>query len=135
MKSLFKPGDTKTHTFKVKSSDKASFGGQEVHPVCSTFTLAREIEWASRLFVLAMLDDGEEGIGTGLEIKHLAPALIGDILDIQATWQKQQADKIYCSIEVKCGARIIATGNTQQKIVNKERFIKNLSRLAGDGKR
>ena len=135
MKSLFSRGETKTHSFKVNDEDKAKFNSQEVHPVCATFTLAREMEWSSRLFVIDLLEEGEEGIGTALEIQHLSPALVGDMLNLVAMWEEQHDDIIFCSIEVKCGGRLIAIGKTQQKIVNKERFNKNLSRLAVDGKR
>ena len=135
MKSMFSPGDIKKHSFKVSAKDKAQFNNEEVHPVCATFTLAREMEWSSRLFVIDLLEEGEEGIGTALEIQHLSPALVGDVLNLVAKWEEQQGDVIFCSVEIKCGDRLIAVGKTQQKIVDKERFNKNLSRLAVNGKR
>ena len=118
----------------VKIEDVAEFNGTEVHPVCATFTLAREIEYASRLFVIDMLEHGEEGIGTFLEIEHISPALVGDRLDLQAFREMQKGEVVFCKVEVKCGTRIVSKAKTQQKIVSKERFNKNLSRLAGDGK-
>ena len=134
MKALFKQGDLKTHSMMVKIEDVAEFNGTEIHPVCATFTLAREIEYASRLFVIDMLEEGEEGIGTFLEIKHISPALVGEQLDLKASWEMQKGEDIFCEVEVKCGARIVSKAKTQQKIVNKVRFNKNLSRLVEDGK-
>ena len=133
MKTLFKPGDLKAHSMVVKIEDVAEFNGTEVHPVCATFTLAREIEYASRLFVIDMLEYDEEGVGTFLEIEHISPALVGDRLELKAFWEMQTGDVVFCGVEVKCGTRIVSKAKTQQKIVSKERFIKNLSRLAGDG--
>ena len=52
MKQPFATGHTKTHTFTVTESDLATFDSGPVHAVCATFTLAKHIEWASRLFVL-----------------------------------------------------------------------------------
>ena len=73
MKSIFKPGDIKVWQKEVQPEDVAAFGGEQVHPVCSTFALGREMEWASRLFVLEMREEEEEGIGTFLEIRHKTP--------------------------------------------------------------
>jgi fluoroacetyl-CoA thioesterase len=50
----FSKGDRKTHVFQVSPRDTARFEAGEVHSVCSTFVLAREMEWAGRLFVLEM---------------------------------------------------------------------------------
>ena len=62
----------------VRPQDVAAFHDQVVHPVCSTFSLAREAEWTTRQFVLDMRDDDEEGVGTFLNIEHKAPAFIGE---------------------------------------------------------
>ena len=84
MKNIFSITDKKRHTKVVASADLASFESGIVHPFCSTFAIAREMEWASRLFVLEMLEDGEEGIGTKIEINHLSPALEGEELTFEA---------------------------------------------------
>ena len=78
MKQVFKPGDIKEYRSVVRAEDVAAFQGVVVHAVCSTFALARDIEWTTRQFVLDMLADDEEGIGTYLEIEHLGPAFVGE---------------------------------------------------------
>ena len=128
MQLIFKPGDVKSHQFQVAQADIAQFHSEVVHPVCSTFALAREIEWSSRLFVLDMLEEGEEGIGTFLEIAHRSPALVGDTLIIVATVERIDINELMCLVEVTCAGRVIATGRTGQKIENRDRFTKNLSR-------
>lgn len=133
MRLVFNEGDVKTHEFQVGQDDIAKFESGMVHPVCSTFSLAREIEWSSRLFVLDMLEEGEEGVGTLLEIEHQSPALVGFLLTIEAVIEQIEVNEVLCSITVTCDNRAIARGRTGQKILNKERFNKNLSRLAGDG--
>jgi fluoroacetyl-CoA thioesterase len=77
VKNIFKPGDKKRLAYRVKREDVAAFQGEVVHPVCSTFTLAREVEWATRQFVLEMREPHEEGIGTQLVIDHKSPAFVG----------------------------------------------------------
>jgi len=117
----------KKHSFKVKETDFAKFESGIVHKVCATFSLAREIEWSSRLFVLEMLDEEEEGFGTMLNIKHLAPAFLHETVDVFATYSGIKAGEIICDVQVLVGERKIAQGKTGQKIVSKER-IKRLFR-------
>lgn len=130
MKEIFKIGDKKYHSFKVKAQDVAHFEQQAVHDVCATFTLAREIEWATRLFVLEMLEEGEEGIGTHLNIEHLSPALLESDVDIEAEYAGVQKGEIICKYEVKVGERLVAIGTTGQKILLKEKLAKIFNRLS-----
>ena len=78
MHNPFVPGDKKYYVKTVLESETASFDSGEVHPFYGTFALARDAEWAGRLFVLEMKEDDEEGIGTFVNIKHVSPALVGD---------------------------------------------------------
>ncbi|WP_375581124.1 hypothetical protein ABWH96_09010 [Marivirga tractuosa] len=131
MKDIFKIGDKKLHNFKVKAQDVAHFEQQAVHDVCATFTLAREIEWATRLFVLEMLEEGEEGIGTHLNIEHQSPALVGDTVEIEAKYSGIKEREIICDYRAKVENRIVAVGTTGQKILRKEklaRFFDSLSK-------
>lgn len=131
MKEIFKKGDKKTHSFQVKAQDVAHFEQQAVHDVCATFTLAREIEWATRLFVLEMLEEGEEGIGTHLNIQHLSPALIDEEVEIEAEYNGIIEREIICDYKAKVGDRTVAKGTTGQKILRKEKlasFFDSLSK-------
>ncbi len=129
MNPIFKPGDTKVWQKKVQPGDVAAFEGEQVHPVCSTFALGREMEWASRLFVLQMREEEEEGIGTMLEIQHKAPALVGEVLEITATVEQLVKNELLCSIEVKVGERVVAVGRTGQKVLKRVALEKIFKRL------
>lgn len=133
MKNIFKPGDIKTHRFTVKSEDVAKFEAGEVHPVCSTFTLAREMEWSSRLFVLEMTEEHEEGIGTFVNVSHRSPALVGQELSVSAKVTSFERNELICEIEVKCGDRLVAIGSTGQKILPKNKIKEIFSSLEKDG--
>ncbi len=132
MKQLYKPGDQKFWQKVVEPSDVAAFGGEQVHPVCSTFALGREMEWASRLFVLEMREEDEEGIGTLLEIKHHAPALLGDLLIIEAKVEQLQGNELLCNLQVMVKDRLIAVGRTGQKVLKKSTIEKIFKRLEED---
>jgi len=128
MKDIFKIGDEKEHRFSVRPEDIAAFDGVPVHQVCSTFALAREIEWSSRLFVLEMKSEYEEGVGTMLLIEHKSPALLGESVLIRAEVKSIGDNELICSIEVKVEDRIIAVGETGQKILKKDKINKLFER-------
>ena len=120
------------HRYTVRDGDLARFGPDVVHPVCSTFTLGREMEWSSRKFVLEMIDEDEEGVGTALAIKHHGPAIAGEDLQIVATLSAVVGHEIICKIEVSVKNRLIATGETGQKILKKAKIASLLDGL-GNG--
>jgi predicted thioesterase len=122
MKLIFKPGDQKSFSRKVEESDCAIFNGELLHRVCSTFSLARDFEWSSRLFFLEMKDDDEEGVGTMLSIDHKSPAFVGEEILFTATVEKVEKNELICTIEAKVGSRQIATGKTGQKMLKKEKL-------------
>lgn len=122
MKNIFKPGDQKVFKKVVLESDQAIFHGTLVHPVCSTFALARDFEWSSRLFFLEMKEDDEEGVGTMLHIDHKSPAFVGDEITFTATVDKQEGRELICSIQATVGDRLVAVGTTGQKMFKKEKL-------------
>ena len=122
MKSVFKPGDKRVYSRVVTEADLASFRGEALHPVCATFSLARDFEWSSRLFFLEMKEEDEEGVGTFLSIDHKSPAFVGEQIIFTATVLKIRDNELTCSIEAKIGGRIIAIGTTGQKMFKKEKL-------------
>lgn len=114
----------------VSEDDLAAFHGTVVHPVCGTFTLAREIEYASRLFVLDLKENDEEGIGTELSITHLGPAFPGEKVSIVATLEKLTEEDVICSYTAKVGERLVARGTTGQKVFLKEKIKRHFLRIS-----
>lgn len=122
MKVPFKPGDQKIYKTIVRESDQAAFHGELVHAVCSTFSLARDFEWSSRLFFLEMREDDEEGVGTSVTIEHKGPAFVGEEIIFTATVSKIDGPELFCNIEARVNGRLIATGTTGQKMLKKEKL-------------
>lgn len=129
MKNPFEIGAQKVFTLKVEAKMFARFDSGEVHPVYSTFYLCKHAEWAGRLFVLDMLEEGEEGIGTHFRVEHLAPAVLGEQVMITASLVAVVGREIECEFEARVAERLIAKGKTGQKIINKARFDAYLATL------
>lgn len=122
MKNSFSPGDIKIYQTRVTKDKLASFDTGLVHPVYSTFALGKDAEWACRLFVLEMKEEGEEGIGSYLSIEHLYPAPEGSEVKIIATLKSVSGNQVECNFEVFSNGFCIAKGKQIQKIINKSKF-------------
>lgn len=122
MRNIFGEGDQKEYRRIVRAGDVAAFQDETVHPVCATFALARDIEWTSRQFVLAMRDDDEEGIGTFLSIDHRSPAFVGEEIIFTARIDRLNGNELICSYEARVNDRLIAEGKTGQKILKREKI-------------
>lgn len=131
MKQIFKPGDRKVYTRTVQPADVAAFHGEEVHPVCATFALARDIEWTTRQFVLEMREDHEEGIGTFLSIDHKGPAFVGEAIVFSAWVDQINGNELICFYEAHVNDRLIAMGKTGQKILRREKLDRLFKKDAG----
>jgi fluoroacetyl-CoA thioesterase len=118
----FQIGSVKTFTKVVEATDAATFDAGNVHPVYATFALGRDAEWACRLFVLEMKEEDEEGIGTFLKIEHASPALVGSTVVFEATLQSAIGNSVICSFTAKVGDRLVAFGETGQKILRKDKL-------------
>lgn len=124
MKQPFQPGDIKSFVHVVGQADTARFESGEVHSVYSTFAMAREAEWSGRLFVLDMKDEDEEGVGTGITVKHLSPALVGDEILFIAILAEVNGNEVVTDYRATVGDRLIAEGRQWQKILKKEKLKK-----------
>ena len=132
MKSNVSIGDQKEYRYTVTAHDVAAFHGKIVHPVCATFILAREIEWTTRQFVLDLVDEDEEGVGTFLSIDHKSPAFVGEEIIFTARMDEQNGNEVRCSYTATVNERLVAQGQTGQKILKKEK-IKRLFDEAKEG--
>ena len=114
----------KTYGYVVKPGDVAQFHGNVVHPVCSTFVLAREVEWTTRLFVLDLREPDEEGVGTHVSIDHKNPAFVGEEIIFTARIESLEGNLLTCGYEARVGERVIAAGRTGQRVLKKEKIEK-----------
>lgn len=122
MKTILKTGEVVELERTITPQDVAAFNGKIVHPVYSTFSLARDAEETSRQFVLAIRDEDEEGIGTRVSVDHKSPAFVGERIKFTATLVSMRGNELRCSFEARVDDRVIATGETGQKVLKKEKL-------------
>ncbi len=103
-----------------------------VHPVYATYWLAKHMEEAGRKIILPFLDEGEEGIGSAVAVRHLAPALPGMRVDVVAEHTGTAGNRV----AARCTARselgdLLGEGSTEQTILPKERIVERIASLEG----
>ena len=125
----FKEGDEKTHSFVVGREDFARFDSGLVHELCSTFKLAREMEWAARLFVLDIKEEEEEGIGTFLQINHENPAFENERVDLVAEYEGWRKGELRVKVVASVGERLVASGRTGQRVIKKGSLERRLDQI------
>ena len=130
MKNRLKIGEKRIFTHKVQEEDIATFASGTVHNVCSTFTMAKYIEWTSRLFIIDIKNEDEEGIGTMIKINHLSPAFINQELLFEATVKSINQHELICEVIVSFNGRRIAKAETGQKLLKTDKINEIFSILS-----
>ena len=89
-----------------------------VHPVYATYWLAKHMEEAGRKIILPFLDEGEEGIGSAVSVRHLAPAVPGTRVEIVAAHERTEANRVYaCCRACTSAGDLVGEGETEQTIL------------------
>lgn len=102
----------------------------KLHPVYATYWVGKHFEEVGRKLILPFLEEGEETIGTQLEVKHTASTLVGMKVIITATFIKREGRRLYAEMRAvnELGDEI-ATGTTIQALLPKEKIDDNFATL------
>jgi fluoroacetyl-CoA thioesterase len=104
----------------------------ELHPVCATYELARHFEEVGRKLLLPHLEDGEDGLGTEIRVRHLRSALPGMWVTLSATVTRVEGRRLTVEIEaVSELGDVVATGSTEQCVSSAERIQAGFAELEG----
>jgi fluoroacetyl-CoA thioesterase len=133
MEEFLYPGAVVSFSRVVAPTDLAHFDQQQVHDVYATFALTRDAEWTTRQFILPYLGQQREGIGTYVEVKHLSPAFLGDLVTFRASIVSFHAMELHCLFEAFVGERKVAEGKTGQKILEKQFLLDYLKKIKQQG--
>lgn len=130
------PGRTAHHSVIVTPAMTVDFEVEDeprlgaLHPVYATYWLAKHMELTSRKIILPYLEPGEEGIGYRVAVDHLASALPGMRVDIEAVFTRQEGNRVHadCRATSELGD-LIGQGATIQVILEQAKLERNLQRL------
>lgn len=125
-----KPGLTVGHTYEfsvqVEKEMQAQFGGRVIHPLYSTAAMIAHMEWASRQHILPYLEEGEEGVGHHVDVKHLAPTPVGATVTIRSTVEEITAKRVVSHVEAWYDQTQIGAGQFEQALVPLETLYRQI---------
>jgi fluoroacetyl-CoA thioesterase len=129
MKPGLKPGRREQMTVTVTSEMTASFGGKAVHPTLSTVSMIYYMEWVGRKVILPFLEDGEEGVGSGIFVQHRAPAPVGKEVTFTAEASEVKPSKVVCLVRAEHDKSLVGTGTFVQTILSKQRILDRIKQM------
>jgi predicted thioesterase len=100
-----------------------------VHPVYSTWMMAKHMEEASRKVILPFLEDDEEAVGHAIDVVHLAPTAVGDPVRVRAVLDRIEARRIHCKLEAFNQRERIGEGHNVQVVLSRRQLQEKLREI------
>jgi predicted thioesterase len=119
-------GQSVTRRFTVDRARTIGFMGDEAR-VYSTPMAVQDIEETCHDFLLERIADGQETVGTRVEIDHMAPTLEGAWVDVTITIQKVDGRAVHIEASVADPVEEVARARHSRFIVDIEKTRERLA--------
>ena len=129
MKPSLRPGVERTDRIVIDDERTISFMGEEGR-VYGTPFLVSDIEQTCRELLLEHGDAGEDSVGTDVAIKHLAPTLVGMLVEITVTVNAVEGRKVSFDVSAKDEIEPICSGTHGRFVVDVGKTIERLKAKA-----
>ncbi len=120
-------------TFETVVTDEMTVNFEEmgsVHPVYATYWMVKHMELVGRKIILPFLEQGEEGIGYEVRVRHLASALPGMRVRIISEYVKTEKNRVYARCRAYNEIKdLIGEGETTQVILAQAKLESNFEGL------
>jgi len=125
MKESLKAGLTSTARITVDESRTISFMGDEVR-VYATPNLLYDIEMTCRDLLLEHIDDGQDSVGTHIDLSHLAATPLGMWVELTVTVESVDGRAVNLEFIAHDPAEQICHGKHSRFIVDVEKTVTRL---------
>ncbi len=125
MKESLKAGLTTTARITVDDSRTIGFMGDEMR-VYATPYLLYDVEMTCRDLLLEHLDDGQDSVGTYIDVSHLAATPLGTWVEITVTLESVDGRAVKFEFDARDPVEKICHGKHQRFIVDVEKTIARL---------
>ena len=129
MKSSLASGLTTTRRITVDRGRTIGFMG-EGGRVYATPELVRDVETTCRNLLLEHLDEGEDSVGTRVEIDHLAPTLVDMWVEITVTAVEVKGRLVTFEVAARDVVDAVARGRHTRFVVDKSKSQERLAAKA-----
>ena len=115
-------GITLRKRFPTTPRDTAAAAGNTGVEVVSSVALILHIEDASYALIADCYEDGEVTVSTRFALDHVAPAVAGVAVDVEATVAAVKGRRVTFAVTVEQDGRVVMRGEHQRAFVSAERF-------------
>ncbi len=129
MKPTLTTGLTATRRITVDRNRTIGFMGEDGR-VYATPELVRDTEMTCRNLLLDHLDDGEDSVGTRVEIDHLAATLVDMWVDFTVTVAEVNGRRVTFEVAVRDAVDAVARGRHTRFVVDKAKSRERLAAKA-----
>jgi fluoroacetyl-CoA thioesterase len=133
MKSSLAAGLTMTRRITVDRSRTIGFMG-EGGRVYATPELVRDVEVTCRNLLLEHIEDGEDSVGTRVEIDHLAATLVDMWVEITVTTIEVKGRLVTFEVAARDVVDAVARGRHTRFVVDKSKTQERLAAKAAKAK-
>jgi predicted thioesterase len=133
MKDSLRPGVSKTARIEVDKARTIGFMGEEGR-VYGTPFMIMDIEQTCRKLILDHADEGEESVGTEVNIKHLAATPLGMTAEITVTVTAVDGRRVAFDVSAKDDFDQICSGTHGRFVVDKAKQFERLKAKAAKRK-
>ncbi|MCK4861787.1 MAG: thioesterase family protein [Rhodobacteraceae bacterium] len=127
-------GTNEARTFTVQTDQTIDFMGKNAR-VYATPSLVRDIEHTCRDLIHSRVPEGEDSVGTVVNIVHMAPTLLGMQVTVDVTIAEIDGRKVVFDVVAKDPLDTICKGRHERFIVDvaktKERLKAKAAKVSG----
>ncbi len=121
------PGLTASVSLVVSQADTAEAVGSGDVPVLATPSVVALCERASVAALEGVLAANETSVGSGVQVSHVAPSGVGEIVRAEATLERVEGRRLTFTVSVTDSRGLVAAGKVARVIVDRARFLDRLS--------
>lgn len=125
------PGIKAARQIQVTENTAISFLGYDAARVLATPWLIAHLEWAARDAVKPYLLDGEDTVGTQVNVRHLAATPLGMTARFEVEVIAVHGRRVEFRVAAWDEKEQIAEGTHERAIIHIEKFAERLRRKAG----
>ena len=136
MKETLKSGVGFTAKALIEKDKTIGFMGEDLRVYATPF-MVQDAERSCRNFMLEHLEDGEDTVGSRVEIDHLGPTLVGQTIEIEGKVTEVEGPRVLFEVEIRDEIDTVGRVKHTRFVVEKARqggrLEKKKARLAEAG--
>lgn len=129
MKPSLRPGLSRVNRITVDRDRTIAFMGEAAR-VYATPSLVSDVEYTCRDLIFDHADPGEDSVGMGVAVTHLAPTLPGMTVEITVTVVAVEGRKVSFQITARDALEQISTGTHTRFVVDIAKTVERLQAKA-----